>query len=495
MGDQEEWDKGGSGVKTERPVVPPKKKGRYIMSLVVNKLTVKGLYGFLDKTIIFKPHVNILVGINGSGKTSILNLINWMLRPSIRHLCVTYFKEAVLDFNVEGGEHTITCKQTDKELTFNLKGPKTFNPLVVMLKHIPSAVSRNAELRENLLLEYSNLAPTKEEKETWDYLNEKISSPIVIELDRRLYTAEDEHIIFEERVGRRPMRRESPLFKKSPLDHVKELANTRYRKYRNDVISLNDRLKNKIMLSSFDSTFSLKDLSKKRAAKVSVNEVEKLESKVKTYLDSLIQASEQTRSNQPRVLDKELEKVNEYFQSLRRLLKKADIETNKPDIEILLMMNYNQFEKIRALIKEFEDFEKKSKKSYADIDAYLSILNSFFRDSAKELVYKQDTAELTYSQLDKNKKIVAPYLDLSTLSSGEKQILTLLTYLRFGEPEGQLFLVDEPELSLHPKWQADFLPAVKSLTSENTQLILATHSPEIVGSQEKECTVLLPYND
>lgn len=466
------------------------------MSLVVNKLTVKGLYGFLDKTIVFKPNVNILVGINGSGKTSILNLINWMLRPSIRHLCVTYFKEAALEFTVKGHKHTITCKQTDKELTLNLVGPKTFNPLVVMLKHTPKAISQNAEYRENLLHEYSQLSPTKEEKETWSYWNEKISSPIVIALDRRLYTAEDEHIIFEERMMGLPMRRDTPALKKSPLEKVKELANTHYRKYRNDIISLNDRLKNKIMLSSFDSTFSLKDLSQKRATKVSADEVEKLETKVKAYLDSLIQTSDQTRSNQPsRFLEKELEQVNKYFQSLRQLLKKADNENNNPNIEILLMMNYNQFEKIRALIKEFEDFEKKSKKSYADIDKYLSILNTFFRDSAKELVYKQDTAELTYNQLDKNGNIVAPYLDLSTLSSGEKQILTLLTYFRFGEPEGQLFLVDEPELSLHPKWQADFLPAVKKLMSENTQLILATHSPEIVGSQEKECTVLLPYND
>ena len=82
---------------------------------------------------------------------------------------------------------------------------------------------------------------------------------------------------------------------------------------------------------------------------------------------------------------------------------------------------------------------------------------------------------------------------IENLSSGEKQLLILLTYIRYNS-KLQLFIIDEPELSLHPKWQEEFLDAIEVLMPKESQLILATHSPEIVGDNEKYCKILLPYN-
>ena len=42
----------------------------------INKLKITGLYGYIDKTIEFYDDMTLLVGINGSGKTSILNILN-----------------------------------------------------------------------------------------------------------------------------------------------------------------------------------------------------------------------------------------------------------------------------------------------------------------------------------------------------------------------------------------------------------------------------------
>jgi predicted ATP-binding protein involved in virulence len=42
-----------------------------------------------------------------------------------------------------------------------------------------------------------------------------------------------------------------------------------------------------------------------------------------------------------------------------------------------------------------------------------------------------------------------------------------------------ILLIDEPELSLHLKWQRQFVPAIRE-ASPSTQMILATHSPEII---------------
>ena len=71
-------------------------------------------------------------------------------------------------------------------------------------------------------------------------------------------------------------------------------------------------------------------------------------------------------------------------------------------------------------------------------------------------------------------------------------IVILFTYLAFSR--GNVFVIDEPELSLHPRWQEEFLDGVSEVMPTGTQLIIATHSPAIVGKHVNYCKTLLPYN-
>ena len=43
-----------------------------------------------------------------------------------------------------------------------------------------------------------------------------------------------------------------------------------------------------------------------------------------------------------------------------------------------------------------------------------------------------------------------------------------------------IFIVDEPELSLHLSWQKQLVAIVHEI-NRNMQLVFATHSPEIIG--------------
>ena len=71
-------------------------------------------------------------------------------------------------------------------------------------------------------------------------------------------------------------------------------------------------------------------------------------------------------------------------------------------------------------------------------------------------------------------------LDWRNLSSGEKQILILLTQalLKFDEPV--VYIADELELSLHVTWQEKLLGSLVTLGGQK-QVIVATHSLDIVG--------------
>jgi len=53
-----------------------------------------------------------------------------------------------------------------------------------------------------------------------------------------------------------------------------------------------------------------------------------------------------------------------------------------------------------------------------------------------------------------------------------------------------IIMIDEPEDSLHPKWQSQLLQFYSNI-GENNQVILATHSPHIIGSAKAESVFLL----
>jgi DNA repair exonuclease SbcCD ATPase subunit len=89
--------------------------------MIAKTLIINKLYGYLYKTIDFNDKINLLVGINGSGKTSVLNVVNWILTPSLPHLCVTEFESLELLFQYEKKEYLVEIKQDDKLLTYNIK--------------------------------------------------------------------------------------------------------------------------------------------------------------------------------------------------------------------------------------------------------------------------------------------------------------------------------------------------------------------------------------
>ena len=74
-------------------------------------------------------------------------------------------------------------------------------------------------------------------------------------------------------------------------------------------------------------------------------------------------------------------------------------------------------------------------------------------------------------------------IPLTSMSSGEKQLMRIL--LEAIRNEGDAFIIDEPELSMHIDWQRNLVEAIK-LVSPSCQIIMATHSPEIMADISDE---------
>lgn len=98
------------------------------------------------------------------------------------------------------------------------------------------------------------------------------------------------------------------------------------------------------------------------------------------------------------------------------------------------------------------------------------------RNDKKEIIFEENGNEMS----------------INDLSSGEKQIVFRGSFLLKDKEssKGSLILIDEPEISLHPKWQLDILSFFKKLFTNNSgeqtsQIIVSTHSPFIIHNANR----------
>nr|WP_295905206.1 AAA family ATPase [uncultured Bdellovibrio sp.] len=111
--------------------------------------------------------------------------------------------------------------------------------------------------------------------------------------------------------------------------------------------------------------------------------------------------------------------------------------------------------------------------------------NRFFKNDLPLLIALRDLNIIEFSQIQVVKQGQNETLfDLLEAGSGEFKRFLLLFSIAALTKNDTLILIDEPEISLHPKWQADFLIEARALIKERTgcHLIVATHSPYLISS-------------
>jgi predicted ATPase len=83
------------------------------------------------------------------------------------------------------------------------------------------------------------------------------------------------------------------------------------------------------------------------------------------------------------------------------------------------------------------------------------------------------------------------------LSEGEQQLLTVLGLLRFTAEDESLFLLDEPDTHLNPKWCVDYLRHLSEFVGDSdkekntSHIVMTTHNPLAVAELVKEQVQIL----
>lgn len=157
-----------------------------------------------------------------------------------------------------------------------------------------------------------------------------------------------------------------------------------------------------------------------------------------------------------------------------------------------------------------ESFCKTNSKIIQNLPFYISglIMSAAFKEdnvSLKEIrakVFKEindtfDTLNLDIKMVSISDSSNLPIFekngitfDINKLSSGEKQLFLKVLFIKMLNVNDSIILVDEPEISLHPIWQQKILKVYEKI-GKNNQIIMATHSPFILGSTKSENIRLL----
>jgi predicted ATPase len=86
------------------------------------------------------------------------------------------------------------------------------------------------------------------------------------------------------------------------------------------------------------------------------------------------------------------------------------------------------------------------------------------------------------------------------LSEGEQQLLAVLGLLRFTSGEESLFLLDEPDTHLNPRWSADYLKYLQDFVTEvgatsSSHVVFTTHNPLAIAELVREQVQILLRDD
>ena len=187
--------------------------------------------------------------------------------------------------------------------------------------------------------------------------------------------------------------------------------------------------------------------------------------------------------------------------------------------KIIYVPAENKFEEIQTysttLSKEYKFINIVNSNVIRDIPSYIATRRNYLATIEEDLTMKEITNKVVNEinsifdifELDvklkgfsKDEKTMPIFensageeFDINDLSSGEKQLFLRTLSIKMLEPKNSIILIDEPELSLHPKWQQRIIEVYKKI-GENNQIIIATHSPHILGSVSSE-NIFILYRD
>lgn len=458
-------------------------------------VAVKGLNGFLDHTVDLKENgITILHGPNGCGKTTLLDMIMHFYNNRFGCLSRIDFKEFTITHDILVNEKIIQDEFKITRIHYdNSKVQKIDNS------------NKNIEIFTSLGLSFSRLTGCHNNGKSFEiglFQDDSSMDEEIYHLNRMSHNNELRKINYRNKVinsrnenfefffeGTESSRKLISTVKNSDLVNIEKFIdsfNFFMVKTQRLIYMPSEKEKERSGGGKFSNLMIqryAKDISQKIASSLADSN-EKTDFHNKSFPERLIQnindknitveSEQDIRKKYKETQDKITNILNAGLLFREKNIALPDETLTNENVKTVLSLYLDD---LNEKLSVYDDLLKK-------IEAFQEIVGGKFRN--KEMKVHYEKGFYFHSKYGDKRE-----LNLLELSSGEQHQIVLFYELIFLADSGTYYLIDEPEISLHVDWQRSFLDDISRVEKlRGHKFIIATHSPQIIGSHRSLCVAL-----
>ena len=416
---------------------------------IVRRVSVTRLWGTKNIAFETNPDVNFLVGINGSGKTTVINLIAATLTGDLLTLSQTEFETITIYLSNPSASNKVRIAVHRADECINYSVESGGNEPITEQFHI--AQIENMYRHNFFSRNYGHSTPpflgTTEIPLTLDKLVQLQWLPITRSgRDHGLYDENRKGFSVDERLR----------------EQTSNLAG--HFSYLNKIEERNLKdFQKKIFNSILQDRPSISDL----LGQLNTIQLEKEEKILEDVFKEFNLLSLEYQAS-----------LRKHFSLLEKI--KLDVNSNRSDIPINEFAALLKMYSAHMIVDEWDKYCQQRYTLYRSQSLFFKIFNDMTKGKTMTIDDRNQLAITTQSGKD---------LPIYKLSSGEKQLLIILSEALLQDQSTWIYIADEPELSLHVEWQEQLVRNITAINS-SVQIIFATHSPDIVGPHQDKILLM-----
>jgi predicted ATP-dependent endonuclease of OLD family len=409
----------------------------------LKEIEIHGFWQSRTATAALRDDVNIIIGKNGTGKTTFMNIAHAVLTVDLDALFENAFRSVTL--TLSDGKRTRTVRADRRELETT--------PFAMIEYHISNRRFSAPLIGGDDSRTLSPSSRRRAAEEAQKIKNELSSLVAVASLSVYRIGGETDPEV-RERMSRRYT---------STVDMRLLSLMQRLTQYQLELSNAAREISSELQRDVLTSLLYAEEKDRHRGYSLDFDEVVERQNLVSAYRQLGVGGNEVAKK-----IQEHLAAVGTTVKNLRQMSEargKGDAKIPSLPVDFAALEAFKLTSKVVA---KSLDAERRTKEIFSQVDLFLRTLKSFIADKT----FTFSTGELSVS--------TEGPIPLAKLSSGEKQLLILFIEALLQRQHAYIFLADEPELSLHIAWQRNIISAIRSI-NPNAQIIVATHSPEIAG--------------
>jgi predicted ATPase len=450
--------------------------GRNIVIGLLTRFRIEGLHNIYTFDIPIVENKLVLVGENGTGKSTVANFIYFFLTRQWSRMLDYQFRSVLAV--IDGKEFQVSRDEIDDYTTIDSRLTRRLSPR--MVREI-----------ERMLTEQSLENVPESRKEAIEYLRSTGLPSIAVDYFLHLSDEDSAFTKFKDI--------EKQLIE---ITNAQTLYLPTYRRIEQELSAIlpkhfltelerrheYERIQYQIARSIESNYEELVQFGMDDVEQIILHKMNQIKDKVRTDLNKLtgvhlrdvIQRAYQ-KVDPRKIISLDEATIRDIFSRTQEILFERDQKELQEIIEkIKTSKDVDNEDKVVAhfLIQLIELYEKQQEDE-RDVREFIEVCNAYFSEE-KRFIYDNQNFEMYIRQQlkeDNSRKI-----EMKMLSSGEKQVVSLFSHIYLSGQKDYFVIIDEPELSISVLWQKRLLP---DILKKCNGLIAVTHSPFIFDNELK----------